>query len=261
MTDNIERLLRDARATAASPALGAGTARTVISRVRHRQRLQTATVGGAAAVVVAAAGTAVALGGNGPKSAGGFEAAGAPPSPLPVASASTSADPSTPVASSPATPVGQPFPTSSGEPNNSPACLTVEKDLDPVAGPTGYGGLASVAGTPIVWQRTWTSTQGSPAVVGLSAFCKAAAPADFHPDAAKDGSVTPVTVNGHEGWLVIDSWGTFASVTWNPNPTTQLTVAAGPSTGPVSASPSAGSTQARLSNDDLLAFARSLPTG
>ncbi|MDX6222542.1 MAG: hypothetical protein QOD91_1596 [Frankiales bacterium] len=233
-------------------------ARTI---VQHRRRTRLAT--GSAALAATAGVTAVATVGipGGPAGATGISAGAASPSL--AASALPAATTAAPVATSAAPPTSVDNPTASvdrqGKPGPAPtipaACAAVGDHLGQPAAPAGYElWKGSTSG-----HQDWERAGAHPASLGLDVFCGPLDKPQITPGGDGNRTLVKVTVNGHPAWLWHEYSGSLAGVLWAVGDTAWVQLEA---TGVVTASADLGSPElaaARMSDADLLAFARALP--
>jgi hypothetical protein len=144
------------------------------------------------------------------------------------------------------------------QPVQTPECRDVEAHLASLQGPAGYVRAPEITPEQFRWERGWVHAGGVPVSLLVSASCTRASAL---PPASRNGSVTPETIDGHRGWLLAEPALGYAEVTWNVNDSTQVTVAAN-GFHPASFGAVSGPTQEaqRLSDAELLAFARAAPT-
>jgi hypothetical protein len=110
-----------------------------------------------------------------------------------------------------------------------------------------------------MWQRGWLRADHAHASLEVTAFCT---DPNAVPPAYTGETAVGVTVQGHPGLLITDLGGSFARVTWHANASTEVSVSANafqPSSW--SHTSQADLKAARLTNDQLVAFAQTVPTG
>ncbi|MDX6255611.1 MAG: hypothetical protein QOJ11_1945 [Frankiales bacterium] len=234
--------------------------------VQHRRRTRLAT--GSAALAATAGVTAVATVGipGGQAGAKGISAGTASPS-LATSALPTSASPTpttaAPVATSAPSAGSSQDPTRSvdkqGKPGPAPAipaaCAAVGDSLGHGVAPTGYElWKGSTSG-----HQDWERAGAHPASLGLDVFCGPLDKSQTTPGGDGKRTLVKVTVNGHPAWLWHEYSDSLAGVLWAVGDTAWVQVEAA---GVVTASADRGSPElaaARMSDADLLAFARALP--
>ncbi|MDX6230808.1 MAG: hypothetical protein QOI76_4198 [Frankiales bacterium] len=229
--------------------------------LQHRRRTRLAT--GSAALAATAGVTAVATVGL----PGRGTAAGSPVGASTASAASTPA-PATTTAATTTTTTAAPVATSAdpaksvdkqGKPGPAPtvpaACAAVGDSLGHPATPTGYElWKGSTSG-----HQDWEHAGAHPASLGLDVFCGPLDQSQTAPGGDGKRTLVKVTVNGHPAWLWHEYSDSLAGVLWGVGDTAWVQVEAA---GVVTASADLGSPElaaARMSDADLLAFARALP--
>jgi hypothetical protein len=234
--------------------------------LQHRRRTRLAT--GSAALAATAGVTAVATVGipGGQAGAKGISAGTASPS-LAASALPTSASPTpttaAPVATSAASAGSSQDPTRSvdkqGKPGPAPtvpaACAAVGDSLGHPATPTGYE--LWKGSTSRNWD--WEHTGAHPASLTINVFCGPLPKVETRGGGDGNRTLEKVTVNGHSAFLWHEYANSLAGVIWGVGDSAWVLVEAAGEQTPSADVGSPDLAAARMSDTDLLAFARALP--
>jgi hypothetical protein len=238
--------------------------------LQHRRRTRLAT--GSAALAATAGVTAVATVGlpGGPAGAKGFSpgsspsvAASASPTTALPTSASSAATTAAPVTTSAAPAGSSQDPTRSvdkqGKPGPAPtvpaACAAVAGGLGHPAAPAGYE--LWKGSTSRNWD--WEHTGAHPASLTINVFCGPLPKVETRGGGDGNRTLEKVTVNGHSAFLWHEYANSLAGVIWGVGDSAWVLVEAAGEQTPSADVGSPDLAAARMSDTDLLAFARALP--